>query len=285
MDIGLSIFPTDTTIQPVEFGKAAEDLGYESIWFPEHSHIPTSRTTPWGGREGAPPLPEFYWRTHDQFVALGAIAAVTSEIKLATGITLVSQRDPIWTAKEVATVDQLSGGRFVFGVGYGWNVEEMEDHRVSYGNRRARLRESVLAMKQLWTEDEAEFHGDQVNFDPTWAWPKPAQAGGPPVVLGGGAGPKTAAHIAEFCDGWMPIGARHGLNGIEHVHEALDAAGRSRDSLTIGVFAAKPEAEALSALAAEGVTRAVFALPQGDAEEVLGAMEAWAPLIAEMADA
>ena len=285
MDIGLSIFPTDTTIQPVEFGRAAEDLGYESIWFPEHSHIATSRVTPWGGREGAPPLPDFYWRTHDQFVAFGAVAAVTSEIKLATGITLVSQRDPIWTAKEVATVDQISGGRFIFGVGYGWNVEEMEDHRVSYSTRRARLRESVLAMKQLWTEDEAEFHGDQVQFDSAWSWPKPAQAGGPPVVLGGGAGPKTAAHIAEFCDGWMPIGARHGLKGIEHVHEALDAAGRSRDSLEIGVFAARPDAEFLTEMADAGVSRSVFALPQGDADEVLAAMKAWAPLIAEMADA
>ena len=208
MHIGVAIFPTDQTIDPVELARESEARGFESLWFPEHSHIPTSRETPWGGREGAPPLPEFYWRTHDPFVALAACAAVTSTIKLATGICLVAQRDPIYTAKEVASLDRLSGGRFLFGVGYGWNKEEMAHHGTAYGERRAILRESVLAMKELWTHDEASFDGDHVRFSSSWAWPKPHQAGGPPVILGGDAGPRTAADIVEFCDGWMPIGGR-----------------------------------------------------------------------------
>ena len=181
MHIGVEIFPTDTTIGAVELAREAEAHGFESLWFPEHSHIPTRRTTPWGGREGAPPLPEFYWRTHDPFVALGACAAVTSTIKLATGICLVAQRDPIHTAKEVASVDSISGGRFLFGIGYGWNKEEMAQHGTPYLERRAILRENILAMKQLWTNDEASFEGDHVTIEPSWAWPKPTQQPHPPA--------------------------------------------------------------------------------------------------------
>ena len=169
MKIAVDIFPTDQTINPVEFARAAEELGFESIWFPEHSHIPTSRLSPWGGREGAPPLPEFYQRTYDPFVALGACAAATSTVKLATGICLVAQRDPIHTAKEVVTVDALSDGRMIFGIGYGWNKEEMAQHGTKYAERRALLRERILAMKALWTQDEASFAGDVVQIEPSWA--------------------------------------------------------------------------------------------------------------------
>jgi probable F420-dependent oxidoreductase len=203
MHIGVEIFPTDQTIGVVELAREVEARGFESLWFPEHSHIPTSRATPWGGKEGAPPLPEFYWRTHDPFVALGASAAVTTTLKLATGICLVAQRDPIHTAKEVASVDSISNGRFIFGIGYGWNKEEMAQHGTSYGDRRAILRENILAMRSLWTDDEASFSGEHVSIEPSWAWPKPVQRPGPPIVLGGDAGPRTAADIAEFCDGWM----------------------------------------------------------------------------------
>jgi probable F420-dependent oxidoreductase len=279
MDLGLAIFPTDQTIDPIELATTAEQMGFESLWFPEHSHIPTSRVTPWGGREGAPPLPDFYWRTLDQFVALGAVAAVTDNIKLGTGITLVAQRDPIWTAKQVASVDRISNGRMLFGIGYGWNVEEMEHHNLPYKNRRARLREDVLAMKQLWTEDEASFAGEHVNFSSSWAWPKPTQTPHPPVIMGGAAGPKTAAHIAEFCDGWMPIGGRHGLEAWSEVEKACHAIDRDPATIELGVFGAKPAADALDDLEARGVKRAVFMLPQGPRDEVMAALESNAPLL------
>ncbi len=282
MDIGLTIFPTDQTINPVELAREAEAHGFESLWFPEHSHIPTRRTTPWGGREGAPPLPEFYWRTYDPFVALAACTAVTSTLKLATGICLVAQRDPIHTAKEVASVDALSGGRMLFGVGYGWNKEEMAQHGTDYAQRRALLRENVLAMKALWTQDEASFDGELVQIEPSWAWPKPAQAGGPPVILGGAAGPKTAAHIAEFCDGWMPIGGRYALGGWQAIVEACDAIGRDPATIEFGVFGSKADEEKLTGLAEAGVSRAVFILPQGPRDEVLNEVERVAPLIETM---
>ncbi len=278
MHIGVFIFPTDTTIQPVELGRAVEDLGFESLWFPEHSHIPTSRITPWGGRKGAPPLPEYYWRTHDQFVALSAVAATTTTLKIGTGICLLAQRDPIWTAKEVASLDTISGGRFLFGIGYGWNVEEYEEHGNNFGQRRDRLRECVLAMQQLWTQDEGEFHGEHLDISPSWAWPKPVQSPHPPIILGGAAGPKTAAHIAEFCDGWMPIGAGN-LKGRDVVEAALDEAGRSRDSLELGVFRAPADRDKLEELQAQGVKRALLELPQGDADQVLAALRDHARLI------
>ena len=276
METGLMIFPTDQTIDPVELGRATEDLGFGSLWFPEHSHIPTDRTTPWGGRAGAPDLPEFYWRTLDQFTALAAVAAVTERIEIGTGICLVAQRDPIWTAKEVASVDRISNGRFLFGIGYGWNKEEMADHGLPYETRRARLRENVLAMKELWTKEEASFSGDHVNLSPSWAWPKPTTSPHPPVIMGGGAGPKTAAHIAEFCDGWMPIGGRHPLKGWEEVQKACEAIGRDPKTVELSMFGARPDAEALDELAELGFKRAIFALPQGPRDEVMAAVEEYA---------
>ncbi|MGI9597886.1 MAG: LLM class F420-dependent oxidoreductase [Acidimicrobiales bacterium] len=279
MELGLIIFPTDQTIDPVELGKATEDLGFGSLWFPEHSHIPTSRITPWGGRKGAPDLPDFYWRTHDQFVALAAVAAVTERIQLGTGICLVAQRDPIWTAKEVASVDRISNGRMMFGIGYGWNVEEMEDHNFPYKNRRARLRENILAMKQLWTEDEASFAGEHVNFSPSWSWPKPTQSPHPPVIMGGAAGPKTAAHIAEFCDGWMPIGGRHALDGWAEIVKACEAIGRDPKTVELSMFGAKPDKGHLDELAEKGVVRSIFTLPQGPRDEVMAAVEEYAKLV------
>jgi len=284
MHIGVEIFPTDQTIDPIELAKAVEDRGFESLWFPEHSHIPSSRATPWGGREGAPPLPDFYSRTHDPFVALGAAAAVTSTLKLATGICLVAQRDPIHTAKQVASVDALSGGRFLFGVGYGWNKEEMRQHGTAYGERRAILRENILAMKALWTQEEATFEGDHVSIEPSWAWPKPVQFPNPPIIMGGDAGPKTAADIAEFCDGWMPIGGRHAIDKWPEIEAACEAIGRDPTSIEIGVFTAPPDEAKLTTLAESGVRRAVFGLPQGHRDEVLAALDRMAPLVEAMRD-
>ena len=282
MQIGVEIFPTDQTIGAIELAREVEARGFESLWFPEHSHIPTRRTTPWGGRDGAPPLPEFYWRTFDPFVALGACAAVTTTLKLATGICLVAQRDPIHTAKEVASVDALSNGRFLFGVGYGWNKEEMAQHGTAYSERRAILRENLLAMKELWANDEASFQGEHVQIEPSWSWPKPVQRPHPPIILGGDAGPKTAAHIAEFCDGWMPIGGRHGLDKWDEVRAACERIGRDPATVELGVFGAPPDEAKLTDLAARGARRAVFGLPQGPRDDVLAALDEMAPLVEVM---
>ena len=285
MRIGVEIFLTDQTIGAVELARELEARDFESLWLPEHSHIPASRATPWAGRKDAPPLPEFYQRTHDPFVALGACAAVTTNLKLATGICLVAQRDPIHTAKEVASVDSISDGRFIFGIGYGWNKEEMAQHGTAYTERRAILRENIMAMKELWTQDEASYSGDHVTIEPSWAWPKPVQQPGPPIVLGGDAGPKTAAHIAEFCDGWMPIGGRHPLDRWDEVRRACEEVGRDPATVELGLFLAPPDAAELTALAARGVSRGVLALPQGDRDEVLAALDRFAPLVDELADA
>ena len=284
MHIGVSIFPTDQTIQPLDLGPAVEDLGFESLWFPEHSHIPASRVTPWGGVKGASPLPEAYWRTHDQFVAFGAVAAVTSTLKLGTGITLVAQRDPIWLAKQVASLDTISQGRVLFGIGYGWNKEEMAQHGTAYLERRAILRENILAMKELWTQQEASFEGEHVAIEPSWAWPKPIQQPHPPIILGGAAGPKTIAHIVEFCDGWMPIGGRHDLLGkIQTVREAAQEAGRDPDSIEFGVCGAPKDPAELERLAEAGVNRAVFGLPPAEPAVVLEKLKDRAKLIGVVA--
>lgn len=270
MHIGVTIFPTDKTVQPVELGRIVEDLGFESLWFAEHSHIPASRETPWGGVKDAPPLPEQYWRTHDAFVALGAIAAVTTELRLATGIALVAQRDPIWLAKEVATLDHISDGRVLFGIGYGWNKEEMASHGTEYLEWRAKLREHVLAMKELWTKEEASFQGEFVSLEPSWAWPKPVQEPHPPILMGGAAGPKTIADMVEFCDGWLPLGTRHDLVGnIETVRQALRDAGRDPEEFDISLYGAPRDEGTLERLAEMGINRIVFTIPAVDRDTVV----------------
>lgn len=274
------MFPTDKAIGPVELATAAEERGFESLWFPEHSHIPTSRTTPWGYREGAPPLPEEYWRTHDQFIALGAAAAVTTNIKLGTGITLVAQRDPIWLAKSVATVDALSGGRMLFGIGYGWNVEELEHHGVAFSERRAVLRERILAMKEIWTNDEAEFHGEYVDFDPIWQWPKPVHKPHPPIILGGGAGPKTMAHIAEFCDGFMPIAGRYdAAEQFAQIRQMAEEIGRDPNEIEFGQFGTPPKPEIIDSMIEAGCSRIVLGLPPAPSDKVLPILDSYVDLL------
>ena len=283
MKFGINIFPTDQTIDPAALARAAEERGFESLWFPEHSHIPISRKTPWGGREGAPPLPEMYWRTYDQFVALTAAAAATSRLKVASGITLVAQRDPIWLAKQVASVDALSYGRLIFGIGYGWNKEEMAHHGVKYTERRALLREKVLMMKELWTRDEASYSGEMLRLDPSWAWPKPHQQPHPPIVLGGAAGPKTFAHIMEFCDGWMPIYGRHPVvENLIDMRRAAEKAGRDPETIEIGLFGAPRDLGELEKLAAAGVSRAVFSLPAVDEHIVIEKLDKYAKFIGKV---
>jgi probable F420-dependent oxidoreductase len=264
MKYGVFIFPTDTSIRPDILAAEAEARGFESLWFPEHSHIPTSRETPWGGQKNAPPLPEQYWHTQDQFVALTYAASATKTLKLGTGITLVAQRDPIWTAKQVASLDHLSGGRVIFGVGYGWNKEEMAQHGVAYEQRRAVMREKIMVMKALWTEEEASFQGEHLSLEPSWAWPKPVQEPHPPIVMGAAPGPKTLEDIVEFCDGWIPLATRHDIAGqIEKVRTAIVDAGRDPSKFEVTAYSAS--LKTIDSLRKASIDRVVFSLPQENA--------------------
>ncbi|MFB3106236.1 MAG: LLM class F420-dependent oxidoreductase, partial [Pseudomonadales bacterium] len=200
-NFGVLMFPTDYAVPPAVLAQAAEARGFESLFFPEHTHIPTSRATPWPGGDE---LPREYWHSYDPFVGLAVAAAVTDTLKLGTGITLVTERDPILMAKQVASLDQLSGGRVVLGVGAGWNAEEMAHHGVQFVDRWKVLRERVLAMRAIWTDEAAEFHGQFVDFDPLWSFPKPTQSGGPKILLGASS-KWTWQRIAEYADGWFPI--------------------------------------------------------------------------------
>ena len=273
MKVGLQMFPADYAIPVTELGRAAEDLGFESLFFPEHTHIPSSRITPWPG--GAP-LPMEYSHTLDPFVAMAAVAAVTKQLLVGTGICLVIERDPITLAKEVASVDFLSGGRLLFGIGGGWNVEEMENHNTRAPVRWKILRERVLAMKEIWTKDEAEYHGQFVNFDPIWSWPKPAQKPHPPILVGGD-GARTLERVVEYGDGWMPIGGRGGHALAERIAELqVLAKAAGRDRIPVSVFGARPDKETLEHLAEIGVDRAIFGVRPAPADEVLPAITRYA---------
>jgi len=280
MHYGIVMFPTDYAIRPDELARLLEERGFESYWAPEHTHIPASRRTPW---PGGPDLPKDYWHTFDPFVALTAAAAATSTLKVATGICLVIERDPITLAKEVASLDMISNGRFLFGIGGGWNLEEMENHGTKPKQRWRLLRENVLAMQEIWTQEEAEFHGDLVDFDPVWAYPKPVQQPYPPVIVGGD-GPRTLDRVAEFGDGWMPIlGRRSDGPPLEEKIAMLRAKvkerGRDPDAVSVSIFGARPDREALDKLEAHGVERAIFMLPAADRETVLPLIDRYAEFV------
>jgi len=278
MRVGLTYFPTDYGIDIRELARAAEERGFESLLLPEHTHIPKSRRTPFpGGGE----LPKAYSHTHDPFVALSFAAAVTTKILLGTGICLVPQRDPIVTAKCVASLDQLSNGRFLFGIGGGWNVDEMENHGARYETRFKLMRERILAMKSLWTQPEAAFHGEMVNFDPVWSYPKPAQQPHPPILLGGSSD-HTIKRVVEFCDGWLPI-ARGGFNAREAVarlHQAALAAGRDYATLSISAFAAPPDEAVLAEYREAGIHRSLLVIPDQTRDEILHVLDQYARHVA-----
>jgi probable F420-dependent oxidoreductase len=278
MHVGVFYFPTDYGIDIRELARAAEERGFESLLLPEHTHIPTSRRTPFpGGGE----LPKAYSHTHDPFVALSFAAAVTTKILLGTGICLIPQRDPIVTAKCVASLDQLSNGRVLFGIGGGWNVDEMENHGARYETRFKLMRERILAMKALWTEEEAAFHGEMVNFDPVWSYPKPAQKPYPPILLGGDSD-HTLKRVVEFCDGWLPIG-RPGFKAKEAVtrlRQAASAAGRDFSTLGISVFGAPANEAVLAEYREAGIQRASLAIPDLTRDEILGVLDKHARLLA-----
>jgi len=277
MLFGVAIFATDYSIRPDEIARELEQRGYESLWLPEHTHIPAGRRTPY---PGGGDLPKEYWHTHDPFVALTAAAMVTTKLRVATGICLIIERDPITTAKEVASLDMLSGGRFLFGIGGGWNAEEMENHGTVYKTRWRLLRERVLAMKEIWTKDEAEFHGEFVNFDKVWSYPKPVQKPHPPVLMGGD-GATTFDRVVEFCDGWMPIGyrMRNLPERIAALNQRAEAAGRDPKSISITIFGANPEEKTLDGFREAGVERAIFMLPPADRDNVLPLLDKYSAFI------
>ena len=277
VQFGVTIFPTDYAIGPVEMAMAVEERGFDSLFFPEHTHIPASRATPFpGGGE----LPKQYWHAHDPFVALGACAAATERIRLGTGICLVIERDPITLAKEIASLDVISGGRVIIGIGAGWNREEMENHGADFAHRWAITREKVLAMREIWNNDPAEFHGDHVDFDPIWCYPKPLQQGGPPIWIGANS-KWVFDRVADYADGWMPIGGL-GSGNMERLREALTAAGRKVEDLDLALFGAPPNAAALAGRIEQGFDHVVLPVPSEGADAVLPILDRYAAVVEEV---
>jgi len=271
------MFPTDTAIQPIELARAVEERNLDSLFFPEHTHIPASRATPFpGGGE----LPEMYWRSHDPFVALSACAAVTERIRLGTGICLVIERDPITLAKEVASLDVISNGRLILGIGAGWNREEMENHGANYQKRWQEVREKILAMREIWTKEEAEFHGEFVDFEPIWSYPKPLQTGGPPIWIGANS-KWVFDRIADYADGWMPIGGL-GSGNMERLTEALAAKGRKVEDLDLALFGAPTDYDALRGRLEQGFDELIFGLPPAGADKVLPILDNLAELVTKI---
>ena len=270
MRIGITIFATDRTVGPAELAVAAEERGFGSLYVPEHTHIPTSRLTP--PPSGDDVLADEYSRTLDPMVALSAAATVTDRLLVGTGVALVAQHDPIAYAKAWATLDRLSGGRAVLGVGFGWTVEEMADHGVAAATRREQGAEHVEAMRRLWTEEEASYDGEFVKFSPSWSWPKPYGERPLPVLIGGGAGPKLLSHVAAWADGWMPIGSSGLAEAVPRLHEAWAAAGRTGAPRVVP-FGVVPTPGKLDRIAELGCDEVVVRVPSAAAPEVLAALD------------
>ena len=274
MRLGVTIFATDQSMDPVELAREAEARGFASLFVPEHTHIPTSRRTP--PPTGEAELPEEYKRTLDPYVVLAAASSVTSEIRLGTGIALVAQHDPIVLAKQIATLDRVSGGRLVLGIGYGWNREEMESHGVDVKRRRPVVRETMLAMQALWTQETASFDGEFVRFEACWQWPKPLQQPRPKVLLGGAPGPTLFDHVAEYGDGWLPIGGAGMRAALDDLRRACDARGRDPSALEIVPMGVLPDPAKLDYYAELGVTEAVLRLPSAPRDQVLPVLDDYA---------
>lgn len=278
MDFGLAIFPTEDTIRPADLARLAEEAGFESLFFPEHTHIPASRETPYpaGGE-----LPPEYPRTYDPLIALTEAATVTERLRLATGLLLIIERDPIVTAKAVASLDVLSGGRVELGVGAGWNLEEMRNHGTDPERRFGIMRERVEAMKAIWTSDEASYSGRYVNFERIWSWPKPAQNPHPPVIVGGN-GKTVYDRVLAFGDGWIP----NYLGDVEKLAARIErlqglAAEAGRDPLQVTVYGSPRDPAAFDRFAEAGAKRCVFWLRTAASDEVRARLERCAETVAE----
>jgi probable F420-dependent oxidoreductase len=281
MHFGVAIFFTDYSISPAALGKALEERGFESVWAAEHSHIPLSRRSPWpGGGE----LPKQYYDVMDPFVTLTAAAAATTTLKVGTGVCLVNQRDPIQTAKLVASIDQVSAGRFPFGIGIGWNAEEMEDHGTVFTTRAKLVRERMEAMKAIWTQTKPEYHGEFVNFDPMMTWPKPVQKPHPPVIVGG-AFPQAARRAVRYGDGWIPLAGRPGSDVFDNVPKfraMLAEAGREADSCPVTLFSVNEDLDTLKRYRDLGVARVTAGIPAAGEEVVLPILDRWAEVIRQV---
>lgn len=276
MRIGVFYFPTDYGIDPAELARELEARHFESLFVCEHTHIPVSRRTPFpGGGE----LPKRYSHTHDPFVALSFAAAATTKLRLGTGICLMAQRDPIVTAKVIASLDMLSGGRFELGVGGGWNVDEMENHGTKYETRFKVVQERLLAMKELWTKDEASFHGEFVNFDPAWSWPKPAQKKGPPILMGGETD-HTLRRVVGYCDGWFPRATPtfDPKEAVGRLRQMASTVRRDFATLSITVFRSPADADKLRQYRDAGIGRALLEIPDLTRDEILRHLDKIAPL-------
>ena len=274
MELGVTIHSTDLSMDVAELAQEAESRGFFSLYVPEHTHIPTSRKTP--PPTGDAELAQEYLRSLDPLIALATAASVTTKIRLGTGIALVAQHDVLALAKQIATLDRLSGGRFILGIGYGWNREEMENHGIDVKRRRARVREQMLAMQELWSREVASFEGEFIRFTESWQWPKPLQQPRPRTLIGGAAGPKLFAHIAEYADGWIPIGGSGLGANLPRLREAMEDAGRNPDDLHVVPMGIFPDREKLDHYAAIGVSESVLRLPSGDREAVLPQLDAFA---------
>ena len=277
MKIGVTIHATDKAMDPIELAREAEARGFYSIYIPEHTHIPTSRRTP--APTGTAELGEEYLRSPDPYITLAAASSVTESILLGTGIGLPAQHDPITLAKEIASLDWLSKGRFVFGIGFGWNHEEMENHGVEVKRRRAHVREVMLAMQALWANEVASFDGEFVRFEPSWQWPKPVQKPRPRILIGGGAGPKLFSHIAEYADGWLPIGGAGMAAELDRLGDAMREQGRDPAELHIVPMGVFPSDEKLAYYREVGVTETVLRLPSAPRDEVMPVLDEYAQYI------
>ena len=271
MKIGVTQHATDRSMDTAHLAREAEARGFHSLYIPEHTHIPTSRRTP--PPTGEEELAEEYLRSPDPYIALAAAASVTQRILLGTGIGLPAQHDPITFAKQLATLDRISEGRLVFGIGFGWNREEMENHGIDVKKRRERVREHMLAMQELWSKEIAEYRGEYVSFEPSWQWPKPLQQPRPRVLIGGAAGPKLFAHIAEYADGWMPIGGTGLARSLASLREAMAARGRDPAKLHVVPFGTLPDRGKLEYYESIGVSECVLRLPSRGADEVLPVLD------------
>ncbi|WP_406286737.1 TIGR03619 family F420-dependent LLM class oxidoreductase [Streptomyces sp. NBC_00209] len=273
MRIATTIFLTDETITPVRLAHQLEQRGFAGLYLPEHTHIPVSRDTPYpaGGE-----LPREYGRTLDPFVALAQAAAVTERLALGTGITLIAQHDPIDLAKQVATLDHLSAGRFTLGIGYGWNVEEAADHGVEWPTRRRLGRERLALMQALWAAEPTAYEGEFGSVRASHAYPKPHRPQGPRTLIGGAAGPRLFAHIAEAADGWLPIGGGGLTESVPRLRTVWEAAGRDPKDLHIVPYGVLPSPGKLSRFADLGIEEAVLQLPPAPEPEVLRTLDAYA---------
>jgi len=278
MKIGVTVFATDYSMPIVDLASALEERGFESLFLPEHTHIPASRKSPWPG--GAD-LPRHYSHTLDPFVGLAAAAVATKKLRLGTGICLLTERDPIVTAKEAASLDLISNGRFELGIGAGWNAEEMENHGTAYATRYRVMVERAKAMQAIWTQDEASFEGEFVRFERIWSWPKPVQKPHPPILLGG-ATKHSMRRIMDFCDGWIPLSRAFGdpEKEMSRLRSFAEEAGRDPKTVSSTLFAATPEPDYLERCRAAGVDRALLALPSEGPDTVLPLLDRYAAFLA-----